>query len=168
MVLDVSKAILSPGTQFPFSVAISLPPQDVTGETVSLDDVRLEGAYSAMEGSVWLEGTLHTVAHAACAMCLGPATIPMEFSFREVFKKDVTDDDAEAFRYEGSKLELEPFALTLVMLNLPMRFLCKESCKGSDALKAVLAETSQHASQEETTQRPFEGLRELLTKDEEV
>ena len=169
MELDVSKALLAPGTEYPFAAEVTVPPQDVIGETVAFDTVTLRGHVSALDGTVRLAGELMTTARAACAMCLAPVSLSVELSFNETYRKDANEIEDEAFRYEGSKLTLDQLALTLLMLNLPMRFLCEEDCAGSDELQAYRQDIFKSSCEEESpTQRPFEALQRLLTKDEEV
>jgi len=169
MELDVLKALLAPGTEFPFEAEVDVPPQDVIGETVTFDPISLKGAYSAQDGMIRLQGRLTTTAHAVCAMCLTPVAVPLDFRFDETFRKDVNELEDEAFHYEGSKVTLDQLALTLVMLNLPMRFLCSEDCRGGEACQSIMQDISKSSCEEELpTQRPFEALQRLLTKDEEV
>jgi uncharacterized protein len=169
MELDISKALLSPGTEFPFAVEVTVPPQDVLGETITFDPVSLHGHFSALDGTVRLAGELMTTARAACAMCLNPARVPLLLDFDETFRKEAKEIEDEAFRYEGSKVSLDQMALTLTMLNLPMRFLCREDCDGGQTLKAYQQDIFKSSCEEESpTQRPFEALQRLLTKDEEV
>jgi uncharacterized metal-binding protein YceD (DUF177 family) len=167
MELDVSKALSAPGTEYPFEARVNLPPQDVTGEAVTFDEVQLRGTYSALENRVHVRGTMDTVAHGACALCMRQADIPVHVSFAEAFRKGANEMEDEDFCFEGKTVPLAQMTLTLVMLNLPMRFLCQEDCKGSDELKAWQKKRS--SSHEETpVQRPFEALQSLLKKDEEV
>ncbi len=170
MELDVSRALLAPGTEFPFSAVETVPPQDVIGETVTFEPALLQGAYSAVDGAVRLTGKLTTTAHAMCALCMEPATVPLAVSFDEEFRKDVNELEDEAFRYEGKQVPLNQLTLTLIMLNLPMRFLCKRNCAGSKAYQALRKETPKSSCEEEEprTQRPFEALQRLLKEDEEV
>lgn len=169
MELDISKALISPATEFPFAVELTVPPQDVIGETVAFDTVSLEGMYSALDGDIRLTGELKTTAHATCAMCLKPASAPMAIAFEETFRKDANEIEDEAFHYEGNKVTLDQLSLTLIMLNLPMRFLCEENCEGNEAYQAFKQDIFKSSCEEESpTQRPFEALQRLLTKDEEV
>ena len=169
MELDVSKALLMPGTEFPFMAEVTVPPQDVVGETVAFDTVKLQGTYSALDGIVRLAGWLTTTAHAACALCLNAVDAPLRIAFDERYRKDANEIEDEVFRYEGSKAPLDQLALTLLMLNLPMRFLCREDCDGGQTLQAYQQDIFKSSCEEESpTQRPFEALQRLLTKDEEV
>ena len=166
MELDVTQALLRPGESFPFEAEVGISPQEVGYETVAFDTVLLTGTYSAMDGMVYVGGKLHTTAHAVCAMCLKAVDAPLELTFRETFRKDAVETEDEAFAYQGSTVSLDHLSLTLIMLNLPMRFLCDENCRGSEELQAY--STNSDSSCQEDTQRPFEALKRLLKEDEEV
>lgn len=168
MELDVSKAFLKPTTAFPFEAKVSLPPQDVGGETISFDEIALQGTYSVYDNVVRLEGTLETIARGACALCMQPAQSPIHVVFAESFSRDADEFEDELFRYEGKSVPLDHMTLTLVMLNLPMRFECETKCDGSDELKAW--QKANPVSSDDVgapTQHPFEALRSLLNEDPE-
>lgn len=165
MELDVSKAFLTPATAFPFEATVTLPPQEVGGESVAFDPVALRGAYSAYDNVVRLEGTLETVAHGACALCMQPADAPIKVVFSETFRRDANETEDESFRYEGKKVPLDHMTLTLTMLELPMRFECRDGCEGSDALQAWKKKNPVSPADEGApTQHPFEALRSLLNE----
>jgi len=169
MELDVSQAFVTPGTEFPFKAALSLPPQDVTGEAVTFGEVRLQGVYTMLDGSVQLRGTLGTVAHAVCARCLEPVQVPLRIDFAEWFRNGANETEDEYFRLEGQSVPLAGLSLALVMLNLPLRFLCGESCLGHEALQAWYNQYDSSSRENGArVQRPFEALQSLLKKDEEV
>ncbi len=168
MLLDVSKAFVAPGTAFPFQAKVNLPPQDVLGEVVILDEVDLQGTYCVLQDAVHVEGTLRTTAHAACVLCMEPARSPLVVSFAEVFRKDANQQEEEAFSYEGKSVPLDSMALTLTLLNLPMRFVCSENCKGTAELQAWQKDVKSSCQDGLPMQHPFEALQHLLKKDEEV
>ncbi len=166
MELDVTRALLSPGTEFPFEASEAVPPQDVNGETVTFDTVALRGRFSALEGDVRLYGELETTAHATCALCVQPARVPLTIPFDEMFRKGVNELEDEAFAYEDGKVPLARMTLTLVMLNLPMRFVCREGCEGSEAYRAFRKQHPEGSDREETPVRhPFEALQGLLDEE---
>lgn len=165
MELDVSRGFVSQETAFPFEAELELPPQDVCGETVTFSPVKLTGKYTVYDDTVTLEGQLETVAHGACSVCMEPAQAPIAVSFTERFRKDANEEEDECFAYEGKKLPLDHMALTLVLLNTPMRFDCGTGCTAAVELKAwneaekVWAEDG---DEHQDTYRPFEGLKDLL------
>ena len=168
MKLDVLHALRDPGTAYAFAVEQTIAPQDVSGEEVTFDPVQLSGHLTANEdGSVVVEGSLTTTAHAHCAKCLSPASCPVTGNFRETFLHGGDPEDDEIFAYEGAQLDFAKLTLTHVLLNLPMRFLCKEECEGLPGITQMNREAD--ADQDElTTQHPFSALQQLLNKDQEV
>lgn len=169
MELDVSKAFVSPATPFPFEAEVDLEPQEMYGELVSFDKVALKGSFFAADNVVRVTGELSTVAHCACARCMKPASAKVEVAFDETFRRDANETEDEFFRYEGKSLPLDHMTLTLVMLNLPIRFLCKDNCEGSAEWQTWQQQNHKSSCEDGSpTQRPFEALQSLLKKDEEV
>ena len=177
--LDVSDALKSPGEEFPFRLTGELPSQNIFGETVSFDPVEMQGTV-VFEGNVLaLSGVLTSAAHGVCAACGEPVTYPVRVSFDEVFtrlshqmmlKKEAertNDLEEEQLTFEGSGVELDSLALTLTLLELPIRFECVPICEAM--LQARQESNSQNACQKELPdQHPFSALQQLLTKDQEV
>lgn len=140
-----------------------LPRTDVSGEEVAFDPVQLSGHLTANEdGSVVVEGSLTTTAHAHCAKCLSPASCPVTGNFRETFLHGGDPEDDEIFVYEGAQLDFAKLTLTHVLLNLPMRFLCKEDCKGFEEYEEV--NQHKHCRDDANVQRPFAALQQLLAE----
>jgi len=165
MYLDASKAFVRPMEDFPFETVVELAPQDVNGDTVRFAPVEMSGTYSVLEDVVTLKGELETTAYAPCALCLEEASAPVKVSFQETFRKDADEEEDGCFRYEGKQLPLSHMTLTLVMLNMPMRFQCDHDCTGGAGLTAWNEQETVWAEEPEEPQgtyRPFEGLADLL------
>ena len=71
-------------------------------------------------------------------------------------------EDDEIFAYEGAQLDFAKLTLTHVLLNLPMRFLCKENCKGFEEYEEV--NQHKHCRDDANVQRPFAALQQLLAE----
>ncbi len=168
MELDVSRAFISPATPFPFETEVQLPPQELSGEVVTFSPAKLSGTFFAADDVVRLEGTMNITAHGECALCMSPTDVPLSIDFDESFRKDADETQDESFLYSGKTLPLDHMTLTLAMLNLPMRFLCKEGCEGSEEWQAWQKNNKSSCEDGSPTQRPFEALQSLLKKDEEV
>lgn len=169
MFLDVSKAFVRPMVDFDFEVEVPLEKQKVNGDEVSFEPVKLKGQYSMMDDMVRVEGTLQTVAHAPCAVCLADASAPIEVEFAESFRKDADEEEDGFFKYEGKQLPLDHMTLTLVLLNMPMRFKCDTECEAAAELKAWNEAETVWAEEEDEPQgtyRPFEGLAQLLDEEQ--
>ena len=174
MKLDVSRAFLQPGERIPFRHEEPIPSQLIFGETVTFEKPAvLTGTYLLEGSTLYLTGTLEVTAHGRCAFCLSEVDFPVRKDFDEVFlqldrmtrqMKPETEDD-EQMTFEGKEIDLSQLALTLAVLELPMRFECADCSAqaGDDA-----DETTRACQKEMPTVHPFSALQQLLTKDQEV
>lgn len=170
--MDISQALRAPGEQIPFLHRDKISPQEIFRETVTFDDVLLQGTYAMFDTSLHLKGKLTTTAHALCAACLKEVDHPVQVDFDEVFTRtedhprypaqEEQNDDDEELTFAGSKVDLGHLVLTLVLLELPVRFLCSEECS---ARPQENDETD--ACQKDSDQNPFSALQELLEKEQE-
>lgn len=176
MPLDISAGLRSPGDSFPFRQEVTLEPQQVMGDTITFKGpVVLEGQFCVTDRVLHLWGDLTATAQGHCANCLEPASYPVRVAFSEVFfpagqqPREESDqpDDLDRFAYDGQEADLHPMALTLAVLELPIRMLCKPDCDGPHG--ELRKKPTQHADQEDMlTAHPFSALRQLLNKDQEV
>lgn len=169
MKLDVSKAFVRPMIEFPFEIDVPLETQLINGDQVRFEPVHLQGTYVMNDDIIRLKGEMSAVAHAPCAVCLKEVEICVAVDFEETFQKDADEEEDGTFRYEGKQLELDHMTLTLVMLNMPMRFTCQTQCQAEAELTAWNEGEKIWAEEEEETAgtyRPFEGLKDLLEKQE--
>lgn len=163
MKLDVLHVLRNPGTEYAFSAEQTMAPQSVCGNEVTFDPVVLTGTLmSGDDGSVTVDGKLTTVAHAQCANCLAPAQSTVEGEFRETFIFEGDPEDDESFSYVGSALDLEKLTLSYVLLNLPMRFLCREDCECH--FEGVGEDVMMLCPDDLNVQRPFAALQQLLAE----
>lgn len=163
MLLDVSRALRTPGEYFPFVHHETIPPQDIYGEQVTFDEpVVLEGRFSMSGNDLTLEGELSATAHSRCCNCLEPAQVNLKVPFREVFTKvdrfsEDAEDDPDRLVFSGSKVELDHLTLTLAVLELPIRILCRPDCEGYKQMAPQYA-VPQKAN-------PFSVLQDLIKND---
>ena len=177
MLLDVSRALSAPGEKIPFLHRDEIPPQEIFGETVTFSDVLLAGHYAMMGDSLHLTGHLTATAHGQCAGCLKAVEYRMEVPFDEIFahleryphpREETSEDEEERLVFEGHSVELSHLALTLAVLELPMRFTCGEDCPALGALQPDESQNSHACQKDMPDQHPFSALQQLLTKDQEV
>lgn len=170
MFLDISHALRSPGEQFPFTHRESLAAQDICGETVTFDaPVQLSGNYFVSGDSLVLRGNVLATARSRCTNCLEPAMHHVSVDFDEVFIRadkniNETEEDTDRFVFNGTQVELNQFALTLVLLDLPLRFLCKPDCKG-----LLPASTNSRSEEQLDSQNnAFSALKKVFQTKQEV
>ena len=177
MLLDISRALRAPGEEIPFLHRDAIPDQEIFGETVTFSDVILSGFYSSVDETLRIWGTLRAVAHGHCAGCLQPVDYQVDVPFDETFlrqsrfprQEEASQEEEEEWFYEGSKVELAHLAMTLAVLDLPIRFECGEDCPALARLSSEDDVSTLDACQKDMPdQHPFSALQQLLTKDQEV
>ncbi|MGE5174736.1 MAG: YceD family protein [Hyphomicrobiales bacterium] len=118
----------------PSSLAIS--PEDVTIE----GPLRVALELDRRGDEIWVRGHLHALTPQQCSRCLTDFSQILELDF-EVFCAKVqnpyveghpalSEEDGGVHPHDGRVLSLDGEIREAVILGLPMRPLCKESCAG--------------------------------------
>ncbi|MDR2657461.1 MAG: DUF177 domain-containing protein [Oscillospiraceae bacterium] len=134
MTLDVSRALQQPGEQFPFSAAMTDAEKnsetDRFPEGVDVRGVRADGIFVGGGDTVFVRGRACAEVLSKCARCLADVTQTIETPVHEVYGTDADPDDPERRRLEGYEVDLTDAVYSALALSLPIRFLCREDCKG--------------------------------------
>ena len=169
MLMDISLALKNPGQSYPFEVTAEGEPMIVLVDPVRFDSVCLKGTYTGAGESVRIQGTINADVESRCALCLEPVKTHVEAVVDVSFYKTPDPDDADAYPLDGYRIDIQPMVEEALVLELPMRFMCSEDCKGichiCGANRNIAPCTCQEGGER---QNPFSALRELLTEDEEV
>ncbi len=85
-------------------------------------------------------GELHTSVEMACARCLEQVTRPVSRNFELLYRPrgidsgreeiSVTQAEAEIGYYTGDGIELQDILREQILLAVPMKVVCSDSCKG--------------------------------------
>lgn len=80
-----------------------------------------------------INGTVSTLAELECGRCAEKILYHVNAPFHEVYSNqpdiDVSEDE-EIRQYEGYLIDIFPEAVQAIILELPMKILCREDCKG--------------------------------------
>ena len=128
MQFNVSKALKNPGQAYPLQMAFAFDPMEVMGDEVRLEEAAFDGEFMGAENEVNVSGTVTAQAHSRCANCLSPVNVPIRAEMEVTFAKD--GDGEEKYPLDGYEIDLAPAVQEALILELPMRFLCREDCKG--------------------------------------
>ncbi len=89
---------------------------------------------------IWIRGTVHAVALQECSRCLVGFSQILELDFevfcaklppvRTMSPKALDEEDGGVHFHDGRVLSIDNEIREAVLLGLPMRPLCKESCAG--------------------------------------
>ncbi|MDO5022678.1 MAG: DUF177 domain-containing protein [Eubacteriales bacterium] len=175
MLLDISKALLNSGERFEFSHEEKIEDQEILGDKVSFQDpITIKGTYELIGEILHLKGRIQARVHAHCVNCLKPIERELNIPFYETYKHlrrgEKPDEELEEFLFfEGKQLDLYPITKTLLLLAIPMRYLCEDSCKGYQKIVDRVNQNTDNACRETPDEaHPFAALKQLLTEDQEV
>lgn len=172
MMLDISLALRSPGTAIPFVHRQSLEDTPVLGETVTFPQPAvLAGTCSVVDDALVIKGRLSVTARGECARCLSPVDYPVDVAVHETFFRADPREAAEGDSWEerlvftGTRVDLSHLILSLVLLDLPIRFLCAQGCQSPQEI--VPEEQFQSRYNNLDDAHPFSALKQLYTKFQE-
>lgn len=92
------------------------------------EPVTVELELEALTDGVVVTGTLTVAWEATCRRCLRPVRGAATAVVREVFAEHPVSD--EQWVFDGEELDLEPMVRELLLLELPLAPLCRETCAG--------------------------------------
>ena len=85
-------------------------------------------------GKVLIKGELKLVLEIPCDRCLQMVNVPLEVAFeQEVLSPDAITDQNEKDEQDfmlGYELDVEAFVNSEILVNMPVKVLCKPGCKG--------------------------------------
>ena len=166
--LNVSKALMYEGEEFPFEADVELEDTLLLGDPVVFPGTaHLTGHVKAIGGSVQVRGEMEFTASARCALCLKEASRAMKTTFDAVFALAPNPDNPDLYLYEGKELDLTDMATDAATLALPMQWRCRPDCKGlCPVCGADRNVTSCSCRQDSGKENPFAVLQQLMTEDE--
>lgn len=136
MKIELSEIIKCEGGKLAFADAVWIAPMQLTGETVSFSDaVQVEGSV-VNEGEVFkVRAEVRGTMEVRCARCVRPLSKSFSFPLKETLVQQKADSipalrDEDVVVFSGSELELDELVENCIFLNLPMKYLCREDCKG--------------------------------------
>lgn len=96
-------------------------------------------AVRRMKENVFIEGTASTTVEAACSRCLEKTRQAVKASFKYTFAPppaqpkeewELSAEDLDFAYYEEDSIDLDALLFEQIMLHMPIKPLCRESCKG--------------------------------------
>lgn len=167
--LDVSRALKNPGQAYPFQAMVDLPEMEVLSDPVRFEDVCIEGEFFCTGDRVSLTAEVRAEVVSRCAKCLEEVRQSIRAAVNAVFSRQPDPDDPDLYGFEASTVELTDAVRDALLLEMPMRFLCSEDCRGLCPRCGVNLNKGSCACQEggEVT-NPFSALKAFVQNNEEV
>ena len=167
--LDVSYLVKgSPGTYKEFE--FNFPQLALPGELL-LVDIQGKIIVSVTEDGVVAEGRIDALTELDCSRCLDAYWQPLKIDFTEIFSshpiENAENDLGEQPLPSDGSIDLTPIIRDYASLDIPIRQVCKEECKGLCPTCGANLNLEDCGHKQESIDPRLEGLRALLEKDEE-
>ena len=105
----------------------------------SLLKVEVASSIRRVRQSLFFTGTLDAAVDIPCSRCLETVHMALKVNFNYTLLPEVTTEkedielkteDLDVSYYSGEVIDLNPIIFEQIMLQIPMKVLCSESCKG--------------------------------------
>ncbi len=125
--------------------------------------------------TVFVEGGLSTSAEAPCCRCLETARLPLRASFKYTFSPapsepqeevELSADDLELAYYEEDTIDLDRVIYEQIMLQMPIKPLCTETCKGLCPHCGINLNSASCQCEAETFDERLAALKKFKVKEE--
>ena len=127
MQIDLSAPLRDPGQSYPFSAELELEPIVYLDDPVAFANVRAEGELIGSGDSVEMRARVSADVTSRCALCLEEARAHLAAVTVDRFSRQPSEDE---YPIEGYSADLTKPVQDALLLEMPMRFLCRPDCKG--------------------------------------
>ena len=92
-----------------------------------------------LKETVFIEGTAEAALEAPCCRCLEMTRLPVKSSFKYTLapslaeqqeERELTAEDLDFAYYEEDTIDLDSLIFEQIIPQIPIKFLCTETCKG--------------------------------------
>ncbi len=128
MKISIADALQNEGEAFTARVRGPMAPVDCGSESYAFPNgVSVEAEYRFDGEGITVTGSFKAETPVECARCLKPISYPVALEFTEYYSRQPEEG---MYAFSGEELDLDQMLGDNLVLNLPMRFLCREGCKG--------------------------------------
>ena len=168
--MDVTQALKKPGQAFSFEEQVEVEPMEYLSDPLAFKDVNVKGEYvCAGDDRISVKAEVNARAETRCSRCLDPVAIPVRADVDALYVRQPDPDDPDLYSYDSSTVVLTDAVRDALLLNMPLRVLCSEACRGLCPRCGINLNRGTCTCQEgaEVT-NPFSALKNIVLNDEEV
>ena len=130
MFLDLSKALKVEGAVQQVDMTGNLEDIDFNGDTLKFSTpIKAEGKVTNNGDILNLTANISGNIVVQCYRCLKETTNPFSFVMKEILSDQQCEED-EIIYFQGDGIDLTNWVVQQVLLQVPMKYLCDEQCKG--------------------------------------
>jgi uncharacterized protein len=168
MKIDVADAVRNEGEVYTAVYDGPFQSVDFMGDHFDFPNAHVEAEYLFDGEGVRTGGSFSAEIKTACSRCLVEFEYPVEFQFSEYYKKQAGEEDEdEVYTYESDIIDLTKMLQDNIVLELPMKFLCREDCKGLCVVCGADLNKGECGCKTEIVNGPFSRLSGLNNDEEE-
>ena len=130
MRLNLREIIEVPGGSVPFHCELDTQGLDFPSVLEYKSKPQAEGRVYNEAGVLHLEGTLKAAMTCVCDRCGSLFDSVKLTQLQATIVEEEAEDHPEFFVLDGDEIDLDEILSTLFILDMDMKFLCREDCKG--------------------------------------
>lgn len=131
MLLDLKRVFAEEGACVPFRYGLDLSSVEIGGVFPFRSPVSVRGTARHRDGFVSLETAVSFSFSVPCDRCLKPITEQYDFLFSHTLVSSQESEENDDFiRVENDRLDLDELIRADILLELPTKHLCSETCRG--------------------------------------
>lgn len=131
MHIDIASVKNLSGSQLKFELKDDIESKDIHLNGLKFKKpVLLSGTISNVNNSFLLKANIKTELELNCSCCNKPVFRQLDLDIEEIFAEHDYSGDGEVWTFSGDTIELNPVIMSNICLNIPMKILCKQDCKG--------------------------------------
>ena len=167
--LNVTEALKNPGQGYPFTAEFPLEDMVVLDDPVRFESVRVEGTVLGTGDAINVLAEAEAVISTRCSNCLEPMQLNLKAELDVHYMRMPDPEDPDLYAYDASTIDLTDPVRDALTLEMPLRFLCREDCKGlCPHCGANLNKTTCTCQEGGEVTNPFAALKAMVQNDEEV
>ena len=129
MILDLSQVLTNDGASLKVDAGITPDDMSVNGQDIHFTcPITVAGSVKNVSGILYLDIRCKAVFETQCARCLDTVAEELEFEINERMAKASTDEDVLII--DSHEFDLEDAVIKGFGLELPINYMCSDSCKG--------------------------------------
>jgi uncharacterized protein len=104
-----------------------------------IQNAEIKCSIKSARESFYVEGSIKTMIQVECCRCLTELKIPIQSDFKYTFSPaeekqleevELNSEDLDCASYRDDFIDLDPIVYEQIVLHIPVKALCAESCKG--------------------------------------
>lgn len=131
MILELSSALKHPGQSFPFSLEGNIEKFDLYGDIINLSNpVKVDGSIMYTGTNFFVRGSLDVDYSTGCSLCFKEVKENVKCDFNEEYSIEEDVNHPDRYTFTGNTIDITKMVIDNICLNLPLKHLCTEECKG--------------------------------------